>query len=198
MITTILAWLKAKKAVLIGIIVISLIALGFYFGVKLFRSEMKRMENNYLAAIEQLRGDNKEQQRVYELKLSEVKNQFPELKQQLKDMDIKLKNVVSIENVNTETKTEINTHIRDTIMYDTVPARVATYKDAWTDFKLIEINNDLKATIVTKDSIVCVLNRVRRDFGQWWRREPKQVRNTIKNFNPNSTITYNRLITIDK
>ena len=194
----ILAILKANKAIIVGIIILAIFGVGLWLGIKMFRGEMLRMENNYLAAVEQLRGDNKEAQRVYELKINEVNNQFPELKKQLESMNIKLKNVVSVENINTETKTNINTHIRDTIVYDTIPARVATYRDVWTDFKMVEIGNTIQASIVTRDSIVCVLNRVKRTFGEWWRREPKIVRNTIKNYNPNSKITYNRLIQIEK
>lgn len=194
----VIAFLKNNKWLVKLILIIAILGLGFYFGAKAYRSEMKRIENNYLAALQEIRNDNKEAQRVYELKLNEVKNQFPEIKQTLKDMDIKLKNVVSVENINTETKTEINTHIRDTILYDTIPAKVATYKDAWTDFKLIEIDNTIKANIMTRDSLVCVLNKVPRTFKEWIKGEPRQVKNTIKNFNPNSKIVYNRLINIDK
>lgn len=194
----VLAFLRLNKWILWVLIIGAIFSSGLYFGIKAYRGEMLRQENNYLAALEQLRGDNKEQQRVYELKLSEVKQQFPEMKELLSQMNIKLKNVVSVENINTETQTNINTHIRDTIVYDTIPAKVATYNDKWTNFKMIEINNTIQASITTKDSLICVLNKVRRNLWEWLRGEPKLVRNTIKNHNPNSIITYNRLIQIQK
>ena len=194
----ILAFLKLNKWILYLVIVAAIFGSGLYFGIKAYKSEMKRMENNYLAAIEQLRGDSKEQQRVYELKLSEVKNQFPEIKETLKSMDIKLKNVVSVENVNTITQTNVNTVLRDTLIRDTIHAQTASYKDLWTDFKLIKIQDSILVKMATKDSLVCVLNRVPRTFKEWIKGDPKQVKNTIKNFNPNSTIIYNRLIQIKK
>ena len=195
---SILTFLKLNKYILWVLIVVGIFSSGLYFGIKAYKSEMQRQENNYLAALQEIRGDMKEGQRVYELKISELNRQFPEIKNQLKEMNIKLKNVVSLENINTQTKTEINTHIRDTIVYDTIPARIATYKDQWTDFKMLEIGDKLQASITTKDSIVCVLNKVKRSFGQWIRKDPKMVRNTIKSYNPNSTILYNRLIKIEK
>jgi hypothetical protein len=194
----ILAFLKANKWIIYVAIIALLIGLGVYFGAKLWRGEMKRMENNYLAAVEQLRSDNKDNMRVLELKVGEIKQQYPEIKQQLKDMDIKLKNVETIQNVNTTTTNHVNTVLRDSTINDTIVARIASYKDKWLDFKLININDSIRTTIISKDSLFIVLNKVRRNLWQWITAEPKTVRSTVKNYNPNSVVTYNRLIKIDK
>ena len=194
----IFTFLKNNKWLLKVMFVVLMFFICLYFGIRVYKEEMKRIQNNYLSSIEQLRNDNKESQRIYELKLNEVKNQFPEIKETLKQMDIKLKNVVSVENINTITKTNVNTILRDTLIKDTIQAQVASYKDVWTNFNLIKIQDSVLVKIQTKDSLVCVLNKVPRSFIQWWRREPKLIKNTIKNFNPNSTITYNRFIQISK
>ena len=196
--TQILAFLKVNKWLIYVIIIALLIGLGIYFGAKLWRSEMKRMENNYLAMLQQIRNDNKDNMRVLELKVGEIKQQYPEIQKQLKDMDIKLKNVETIQNVNTTTTNHVNTVLRDSTINDTIVAKIANYKDKWIDFKLINIQDSIRTTIVTRDSLFIVLNKVRRSFGEWVRAQPKQVKSTVKNYNPHSVVTYNRLIKIDK
>jgi hypothetical protein len=198
MIATILAFLKAKKLIIYVVIILALIGLGLYFGAKLWRGEMKRMENTYLAALEQLRGENKENMRVLQLSVGEVKQQYPEIKQQLKDMDIKLKNVETVQNVNSVTTNHVNTVLRDSTINDTIVAKIASYKDKWIDFKLINIKDSIRTTIVTKDSIFIALSKVRRNLWQWLTAQPREVTSKVKNYNPNSQITFNRLIKIGK
>ena len=180
------------------IAIVLFVFLGLFFGAKLWRAEMQRMENNYLAAIEQMREENKDNMRVLELKVSEINQQYPEIKKQLKDMDIKLKNVETIQNVNTVTTTHVNTILRDSTVNDTIVAKIASYKDKWTDFRLTVINDSALAKIQTKDSLFIVLNKVPRNIWQWLKAEPKTVKSTVKNYNPNSIITYNRFIKIEK
>lgn len=197
-ITAILAYLKLNKWIIYLIIVLAIFGAGLYFGIKAYKKEMQRQENNYLAAIEQMRDENKEAQRAYILSLSEIKREFPEIKQQLTDMDIKLKNVETIQNVNTVTTNHVNTVLRDSTINDTIMAKIASYNDKWIDFRLININDSIRTTIITRDSLFIVLNKVNRNLWQWLRADPREVRSTVKNYNPNSRITYNRLIQIKK
>lgn len=193
-----IAILKANKYVIAMIVIVLIIIFSLYFGVKLFRSEMKRVENNYLSTLQELRNENIDNMRVLDLKLSEIKQQYPEIQKQLKDMDIKIKNVETIQNINTITKTNVNTVLRDTIIQDTSIVKVATYKDVWTDFKLLIIDDSIHSSIQTRDSLFIVLNKYPRTFKEWITAQPKQVRSTVKNYNPNSIIVYNRLIKINK
>jgi hypothetical protein len=195
----ILAFIKANwKPIAIALVVLTLIGLGIFFGAKLWRGEMQRMENNYLAALQELRKENSDNMRVLDLKIGEVKAQYPEIQAQLKAMDIKLKNVETIQNVNTVTNTTVNTVLRDSTIRDSVKVKVAVYNDKWTDFKLFVIDDSVHSNIVTKDSLFIVLNKTQRTFRQWITFKPKVVRSTVKNYNPNSVVTYNRLIRIDK
>ena len=156
------------------------------------------MENNYLAALQELKSENKDNMRVLDLKISEVKQQYPEIQKQLKDMDIKLKNVESLQNVNTVTTNNVNTILRDSTISDTIVAKIANYKDKWIDFHLIQIDDSIKTKIITRDSLFIVLNKKPRSFIEWLQAKPKMVESTVRSYNPNSRITYNRLIKIDK
>lgn len=197
-INKILEFFKLKKWLIILIIAVLLILTGLYFGAKIWRAEMQRMENNYLATVQQLRSENKDNMRVLQLSVAEVRRQYPEIKQQLKDMDIKLKNVETVQNINTVTTNSVNTVLRDSTINDTIVAKISTYKDKWIDFKLININDSIKTTIITRDSLFIALSKVRRNLWQWLRAEPREVRSTVKNYNPSSVIKYNRLIKIGK
>lgn len=167
---------------------------GYWYNSK----ELKRIESNYLAAVQSMQKSNAEQQRIYTLSIDELKSDFPTIKQQLKDMNIKLKNVRSIENINTETKTIINTVLKDSVVNDTVKLQYAEYTDNWTTFKLIKVEDSIHSTITTKDSLFCVINSQKRSLKQWLKGEPRIYVNTIKNHNPNSKITYNRFIQVEK
>jgi hypothetical protein len=183
----------------LGLVLIVLaLSFGFFYGRKIYRSEVQRMENNYLSAVQELRKENQEQGRAYFLSIDELKREFPEIKRSLSEMDIKLKNVISAQNINTQTVTNINTLVRDTLISDTIPARVASYKDKWTDFSMVEVNNKIQAKIKTTDSLFIALYKVKRNLFEFLRGEPKQVRSEVKNYSPNSTITYNRFISIQK
>jgi hypothetical protein len=156
------------------------------------------MENNYMALVEQLRNDNNNNMRILDLKIGELNNQFPEIKDQLKEIKIKIKNVETIQNINTTTTNHINTTLRDSVINDSIKVKVATYNDEWIKFSLININDSISTNITTRDSLFIVLHKDPRNLFQFLRGEPKNVRSTIKNYNPNSTITYNRLIKIEK
>jgi hypothetical protein len=188
--------LKGNKWLITVIIAVLLVALGLYFGAKVWRAEVKRMENNYLAALGEIKQLDAEHARAYVLEIGELKRQFPEIKQQLQDLDIKLKNVMQVQEINSVTHTTVNTVLRDSVINDTVTARIANYRDKWTDFKLVNIGDSIRSTITTRDSMFIALSKVRRNLWQWLRAEPREVQSTVKNYNPNSKITWNRIIMI--
>lgn len=185
------------KTILIYIIIaLALIISTAWFVYSYDKKEKQRIENNYLAALEEVRKTNAESQRVFTLGIQEVKQQFPEIKTTLADMGIKLKNVQAISNVNTETHTSINTLIRDSVVRDSVHVKTARFSDKWTMFSMMENKDSVHVDLQSHDSLVCVLNRIPRTLWQWLRGDPKMVRNDIKNYNPHTKITYNRVIEI--
>jgi hypothetical protein len=184
----------------IGLIVLAIIfGIGFYTAFKIFDAKYKRAENNFQAILMQQDSSNKQSMRELQLTVGEINRNFPELKKQIiDDFSVKLKQVVSVSNANTITTNNINTQIKDSVINDTVKVRVANYRDEWTDFHMLEIRDSVKVSYTVKDSLVTVVHRVPRKLGQWLRGEPKQVVQTIKSYNPNTRLTFNRYITIEK
>lgn len=172
---------------------------SLFWRIEALSTKLTRSQNNFAALQEEAFKQNKESQRVYTVTIAELKRDHTAVVEQLReDFDIKLRNVKLISSLNTETKTTIETFIRDTTVTDSVKLRVAHFRDAWTSFDMTVRDNIVSANISTRDSITCVLHKQKRTFGQWIRGDSRKVLNEIKNYNPNSVITYNRVIEIQK
>lgn len=184
-----------KKTIIYIIIASGLLGAIYWAGKLSERKEAKRQENNYLALLE--RHDSIV--RVINSTKEELKRQQPELVKQIRDdMNIKLRNIASVQNVNTITNTHVNTILKDSTITDSVKVQVADYHDRWTDLHLIKINDSVQVHLRTTDSLLIVVHKVPRKLGQWLRGEPKKVQSDIKSYNPNSRVLYQRYIKISK
>jgi len=173
----------------------------FYSGYLVFRymnKALNRQENNNKAMYEQLYNQNKESIGSLILTNKELKSQYNSLYKQIDSLNIKLKNVKSISNVNTETKYKIYTTLNDSTINDTTTIQCAKYNDKWIDYDMCYIGDSILTNIETRDSLIIIQHYNKRSFIQWLTFKKKTQSNLVKSFNPNSRITYNRNIIIKK
>jgi hypothetical protein len=159
---------------------------------------LNRQENNNKAMYEQLYNQNKESIGSLILTNKELKSQYNSLYKQIDSLNIKLKNVKSISNVNTETKYKIYTTLNDSTINDTTTIQCAKYNDKWIDYDMCYIGDSILTNIETRDSLIIIQHYNKRSFIQWLTFKKKTQSNLVKSFNPNSRITYNRNIIIKK
>lgn len=132
-------------------------------------------------------------------KRDEFKDLFKAQVEELKVIGIKIRDLEQYSSTSTETKTIVNTYLRDSTINDTAKVKVFNYTDAWTKIKHLQFSNGkVYQSIKVLDSLQQFVYWERRKglFGvkwPWCRRDFKQV---IKPSNPNSTIKYMELVKI--
>ncbi len=138
---------------------------------------------------------------VLDLNKRELEKKCSNLTQEVKDLGIKLKRVQAVAQAASETKVEIRTVVKDSIIYrDREPDTLKRLEwcDAWVKF-FGEIYNDstLVAHIESRDTLTQVVHKVPHKFW-FFRWGVKEIRQEIKTSNPHSTIVYSEYINVVK
>jgi len=136
---------------------------------------------------------------------TEIKAHFPEIKNAIAQMDVKLRQLERYSAINTTANYEIasrlqeieandyspvQTIIQDRIIRDTVKLQYIRYADRWIDFQQAIVADSAYTSIQTRDSIAVVQSWTRPHkilFVKWGRKQRIQ---TVTNANPHATITY--------
>jgi hypothetical protein len=115
----------------------------------------------------------------------------PEWRSLLKDVkDIKSGRIIGIGKTSTLSEYRINTFVRDTIVNDTIKTRcIESFKNEW--ISLSGCDGDF--LVKTKDSLSYVIYKGKRTKKiLFFRVGPRSVESEIVNYNPNTTIKYDR------
>ena len=142
---------------------------------------------------------------ILTLKLSEIKNSsnpfLDEMKATLKLMNIKLRDLDAYSSVNTETKTTINSFLRDSLIYDTIPVKHLSISTKWNDVSISVFpgfQDSISMRVITFDQMEQVLWKEPRGVKFWnksfWKKRP--VKQTIRFQNPDTRISYPAVITV--
>lgn len=139
------------------------------------------------------------------LKVSEIRHSndksLMEMKETLKLMNIKLKNVESYSTVNSATTTTINSFLRDSVIFDTVPIKHLSIFTKWNDVSITvfpTLFDSVSMKVITYDQMEQVLHKEPRGIKfwekAWWKKRP--VQQTIRFQNPDTKISYPKVVTI--
>jgi type II secretory pathway pseudopilin PulG len=139
------------------------------------------------------------------LKISEIRNssnpQLEEMKSTLKLMNIKLRDIDSYSTVNTETTTLINSFLRDSVIFDTVPIKHLSISTQWNDVTLSVfplLKDSISMRVITYDQMEQVLHKEGRGAKFWqksfWKKRP--IKQTIRFQNPDTKISYPTVVKI--
>lgn len=157
--------------------------------------------NNVDALLKQSKyNDSLRTLRTDELILStkQIKAYFPDVEKSLKDMDIKIRNLERFSSFNSNSEYNLRTKITDTvwvrqkekIIHDTIPVQYTEYRDKWIRFQQAIVADSAYTRISVQDS-VSIVQSWERPYKFWFiRYGRKKYYQTIKNFNPYSTITH--------
>jgi len=125
--------------------------------------------------------------------LDEFKRYKPEAEQTINDMGLKLKNVVSVANIGTQTTQQI---ITPTIKTDSTTC--FSYIDSF--ISVAGCSDGKKTTLyyASKDSLTTVVNTIPKHKFLWWSWGVKAINLNILSKNPNTTFTYLNYIELKK
>lgn len=183
--------------------IIAIVALSYWLNNT--REEKKRLSNNQeslLSDVEYYKtesGKNAASVQRLELTKSELEKHCIDLTQTVKDLGIKVKRLQSASTTVTKTEVEIQTVVRDSIVYRDRPVVLKTinWKDPWIKLDGILDGKDFSAKIQSIDTLSHVAHRVPKKF-LFFRFGTKAVRLEVVNKNPHSQIVYTEYIELKK
>ena len=168
------------------------------------RKEKDRALQSFEAAESEIKhyktrsGELVAQNQVLQLQYDEVKKIYPQILEEITNLDIKPRNVTHYSETLIKQDKEIQTIIRDSIIMDTIPARVFSYQDEFYQIKGIAIRDSQKVQISSIDRIIQVVYKGNRIHPWLWFFSKRKLEQTISTKNPNNTILYNKNIQIQK
>lgn len=192
-----------KKILLYGNIALIIAVMVLSCWLNNTREEKKRLANNQeslLSDIEYYKtksGKNAASVQKLVLTKSELEKHCQDLTQTVEDLGIKVKRLQSATTTVTKTEVEIQTVVRDSIVYRDRPVILKTikWKDPWIKLDGVLDGDNFSAKIQSIDSLSHVAHRVPKKF-LFFRFGTKAVRLEVVNKNPHSKIVYTEYIEI--
>lgn len=136
------------------------------------------------------------------LSKNEIERYCGELVNTCNDLNIKVKRLQSASTSATETKYDIQTVlrdslvVRDSLIIDTM--KCISYEDAWLTFSACTADGiNFDAKIDSRDTLVTVVHRVPRKF-LFFRWGTKAIRQEVISKNPHSNIVYTKYVELKK
>lgn len=122
---------------------------------------------------------------------------FSEILSELENLNIKVNKLQSYTSTTTEFHKEIETTLRDSLVFDTIPVRVWSYSDQWLSAKSIIYPDKQQTSFLSTDTIISVAHYgKRKPFWKIWK--PRPLLQTVTNKNPYNKIHFNEVIEIER
>lgn len=178
----------------------------FQFG-KMYYNEWKernRLEDSWASANQQIKyykaknGELVAKTDVLQLKFSELKNIYPEIISEIRNLGINPRLVNSYSETVIHEQKDIVTTLSDSMIYDTIPVRVFNYKDEFYTVCGLAIGDTQKVHIESRDSLIQVVYKGERYKPWLWVFSRRKLEQVVGCKNPNSTIEFSKFIRIEK
>lgn len=184
-----------------------LVAACVFMGVAIrsLYNEKNRLKSNQTALLDSVAtyhtktGKLAASCQALELTNQELKESRADLEQTVKDLGIKLKRAEAIAKTATETKLDVKTEIRDSIVYRDTLVRLQsiTWTDPWITVRGEIENRRVSLAVQSRDTLIQVIHRVPKRFlGIPY--GCKAIRQEIRSSNPHAIITYTEYIELPK
>lgn len=179
---------------------------SFYF-FRLYLNEQKdknQLEKSFAAANQQIKyyttrdGQLAAKIDVLQLRYNELKDIYPEIISELKNLKINPRQVTNYSETVIHQEKDIVTNLHDSIIYDTIPVRVFNYHDEFYTIRGIAIGDTQKVHIESRDSLIQVVFKGERYKPWLWIFSRRKLQQVIRVSNPNNNIEYSRSIEIEK
>jgi predicted RND superfamily exporter protein len=190
------------KLIIILIAAFILMSVAFGITVKLLMNksnENSRNKQNVIALNKDIKFEKAKNgqliAKVYTLSVTtqQALDVIPSLKQDIKNINEKLRNVKYVTSAEITTTNNINTKVRDSVAFDTVHFLVDEYIDEWFYFYRVqqEGSTEAKVKYKSRDSLSIVGIEKKKGFLGLGKKE-RYVKITSKN--PNSELTYSESV----
>ena len=166
------------------------------------KRERDRVTESFKASEETLRyyhtqnGKLAAQNQTLQLKYNEVQQIFPKVLDEIRNLDVKPSRVTQYTETVVKGEKEILTHLRDSIIHDTIRARAFNYQDSFYTVKGIAIGDSQRVKICSIDSLIQVVYKGKRMRPWLWIFSRRKIEQVISCKNPNNKILYNKTIQI--
>lgn len=195
-----------KEKALSGFLFFFICFVGFEYAKMYYKEkrERERITESFQASGQTLNyyrtqnGKLAAQNQALQLRYNEVQQIFPKVLDEIRNLNIKPKHVTQYSETVVKQEKEILTKLRDSLICDTIHARVFTYQDSFYTVKGIAVGDSQKVHISSLDSLVQVVYKGDRLHPWLWVFSRRKMEQVITSKNPNSKILYNRTIQIIK
>lgn len=165
------------------------------------RTEKKRLANNQEALLTDVEyyktesGKNAASVLKLELSKSELERHCQDLTKTVDDLNIKISRIQSASTTVTKTEVEIQTVVRDSIVYGDHPIsmKVINWRDPWIKLNGVLDGDTFSAKIESVDTLHQVVHRIPKKFLfiKWG---TKAIRQEVVSSNPHSKIVYTEYV----
>lgn len=184
-------------------LLIAVVSLSCWLGN--VREEKKRLANNQEALLSDIQyyktesGKNAASVQKLELTKSELENHCQDLTKTVEDLGIKVKRLQSATTTVSKTEVEIQTVVRDSIVYRDKPVslKVINWRDPWVSFNGVLDGDDFSAKVESVDTLSHVVHGVPKKF-LFFRFGVKAVRLEVVSKNPHTKIVFTEYIELKK
>lgn len=169
------------------------------------RQEKNRLANNQEALLSNVdyykteAGNSAASVQMLELSKSELEKHCTDLTKTVQDLNIKVKRIQAAAQTATKTEVEIQTVVRDSIVYRDRPVslKVINWRDPWVSLNGVLDGENFSAKIESVDTLTHVVHRVPKKF-LFFRYGVKAIKLDVVSKNPHSKIVFTEYIELKK
>lgn len=189
---------------LIGLLVVLGAILLLWKSNQRLHADNKRLSSNLktlgaeLSMVKSKSGQLAAQSDLLVLQTRELKKLFPKEVKQIENLGIKVNKTTQYSTTVVETKTNVITTLRDSLIFDTVQVSVFDYQDQWYQIHGISEKDTQRLVIKSMDTLTQVLYYGERHKPWLWVFSPRKLQQRVSVTNPNATIKYSQTIQIQK
>ena len=189
---------------LIGLLVLLGAIVLLYKSNQRLHQDNKRLSSNMktlgaeLVLVKTKSGKLAAQTDLLVLQTSELKKLFPKEVKQIESLGVGVSKTSQFTTTVVETKTNVITTLRDSLILDTIKVRVFDYQDQWYQIHGISERDTQRLLIKSIDTLTQVVYRGERLKPWLWVFSPRKIQQRVSVSNPNATIKYSQTIQIQK
>jgi hypothetical protein len=200
--------LNVLKSPVVQILIGLLVVLGaitlLWKSNQRLHADNKRLSSNIktlgaeLSMVKTKSGQLAAQSDLLVLQTSELKKLFPKEVKQIESLGVGVSKTTQFTTTVVETKTNVITTLRDSLILDTIKVRIFNYQDQWYQIQGISEKNTQRLVIKSTDTLTQVVYRGERIKPWLWVFSPRKLQQRVSVTNPNATIKYSQTIQIQK
>lgn len=189
---------------LIGLLVPLVAIVLLYKSNQRLHADNKRLSSNIktlgaeLVLVKTKSGKLAAQSDLLVLQTSDLKKLFPKEVKQIESLGVSVGKTTQFTTTVVETKTNVITTLRDSLILDTIKVRVFDYQDQWYQIQGISEKDTQRLVIKSTDTLTQVVYRGERLKPWLWVFSPRKIQQRVSVSNPNATIKYSQSIQIQK